>query len=104
MGRLKDLRMLENGYSYPINALIALDQGLNAILAGSCDETLSSRIYRMARIKGGAWSSFERLVNALFWRDRGAMGRRHCELAYLVEMRHGHMPKAIVRAGLLSES
>lgn len=92
---------MENGYSYWINFLIAVDQGLNSLLCGSCDETLSSRTYRMARIKGGNWAKFERLVNALFWRD--VVGnQRHCELSYLVEMAGGHMPKAMRRAALLT--
>jgi hypothetical protein len=86
---------MENGYSFWINLLLAFDQLLNALLGGSCDETLSSRTYRMARIKGGAWAVFERLVNRLFWRDVDDQGRRHCELSYLVEMRRGHMPKAL---------
>lgn len=88
--------MIENGYSYWMNNLIAIDQLANAILCGSCDETLSSRTYRMARIKGGNWAKFERLVNTLFWFD--VIGdKRHCELSYLVEMQHGHMPKALQR-------
>jgi hypothetical protein len=91
---------MENGYSYWINFLIAADQGLNSLLRGSCDETLSSRTYRMARIKGGNWAKFERLVNTLFWFDRGTLGQRHCQLAYDVEMRHGHMPKAMMLAAL----
>jgi hypothetical protein len=85
----------DNGYSYSINALIAVDQGLNALIGGSCDETLSSRAYRKSRISGGGWRLFERAVNALFWLDRGSLGQRHCELAYMVEMQRGHMPKAM---------
>lgn len=91
----------DNGYSYLINALIALDQGFNAILNGSCDETLSSRTYRMARTKGGNWLRFENLVNRLFWKDFVGE-KRHCELSYLVEMNHGHMPKAIARGLLMT--
>jgi hypothetical protein len=91
---------MDNGYSYGLNFLLALDQFFNSLLRGSCDETLSSRTYRMARIKGGNWARFERLVNAIFWRD--VVGRqRHCELSYLVEMVGGHMPKAMRRKLLL---
>jgi len=91
----------DNSYPYLLNVLIALDQLLNAAILGSCDETLSSRTYRMARIREGGWASFERLVNLLFWRDVDATGRRHCELSYLVEMTHGHLPKAMVRGVLV---
>jgi hypothetical protein len=88
--------MLENGYPYIKNGLIALDQLLNALLGGACDETLSSRTYRMARIRGGGWADFECLVNTLFYSDReGEI--RHCELSYMVEMASGHMPKALRR-------
>jgi hypothetical protein len=91
---------MDNGYSYGLNLLLVLDQLLNALLRGSCDETLSSRTYRMARIKGGNWARFERLVNIVFWRD--VLGsQRHCELSYLVEMAGGHMPKAMRRKLLL---
>lgn len=93
--------MLENGYSYAVNGLIAIDQAFNALLAGSCDETLSSRTYRMAQIKGGNWKRFETLVNTLFYRDVDSQGRRHCELSYLVEMQRGHLPKAVMRGMLL---
>lgn len=87
--------LTQNGYTYLMNLLLALDQLLNALLGGSCDETLSSRTYRMARTKGGSWAMFERFVNALFWRDVDDQGRRHCELSYLVEMARGHLPKAL---------
>ena len=86
---------MSNGYSYWLNLLIAMDQLLNALLGGACDETLSSRTYRMARVKGGGWAVFERFVNALFWCDVDEQGRRHCELSYLVEMTRGHLPKAL---------
>lgn len=91
---------MENGYSYGMNLLIWADQGLNSLLAGSCDETLSSRIHRRASSHKG-WAVFEKLVNRMFWFDVDKEGRRHCELAYLVEMRRGHLPKAMSRAILL---
>lgn len=92
---------LENGYSYTLNALIGVDQLLNAASGGACDETLSSRTYRMAKICGGSWAKFESLVNTLFWWDR-INGQRHCELSYLVEIQRGHMPKWLFRGILLS--
>jgi hypothetical protein len=100
---------MENGYSYVMNALISLDQMMNAVLGGSCDETLSSRAYRMANISeegegslgAGWWSAFEKVVDTLFWFDRGPLGEGHCMLAYQVEMRHGHLPKSMSRAILM---
>lgn len=93
--------MIENGYNYAMNGLIAIDQCFNALLAGACDETLSSRTHRRAQ-SHACWAAFELLVNALFWFDQDSIGRRHCELAYLVEMRSGHMPKAMIRQQLLT--
>jgi len=96
---------VENGYSYFLNLLLALDQLLNAIMGGSCDETLSSRTYRMACIERqrkwpGKWCKFEKLINTLFYKDRGPLGQYHCQLAYDVEMKHGHMPKAMTLQSL----
>ena len=85
------------GYSYWMNLLIWLDQGINALLGGSCDETLSSRTYRMARLGKLGWTIFEDSVNRWFFWDESKTGQRHCELAYLVEMRRGHMPRAMAR-------
>lgn len=88
---------MENGYRYSTNAAIAVDQLFNALLGGSCDETLSSRTYRMARLERKGWEFFEKVVNTLFFKDVDDEGRRHCELSYLVEMAGGHMPKAMIR-------
>ena len=93
----------ENGYSYVMNNLIALDQQLNALTRGSCDETLSSRAYRRAGdqrsgVKEGmAWICFEALVNALFFWDVGPHGEKHCQLANMVELLGGHLPKSMAR-------
>jgi len=72
---------------------------LNSLLAGSCDETLSSRIYREARaaeargdLHNGWWIA-EDLVNYLFFWDIGKYGEKHCQLANMVELMGGHMPK-----------
>jgi uncharacterized protein (DUF58 family) len=94
---------VDNGYAYCLNLLIALDQLLNALLGGACDETLSSRTYRMARRKGGGWRIFEKGVNTLFWFDTDSEGRQHCELAYRVEARRGHVPREFVKAPLASD-
>lgn len=90
----------ENGYSYTMNNLIALDQQLNALLGGSPDETLSSRTYRRSQSNQG-WRVAEKVIDILFFFDKGKNGEGHCELAYLVEMAHGHMPKAMVRDMLI---
>lgn len=89
---------MENGYPYLLNLLIAADQLLNALLCGSCDETLSSRIYRMSYTKGGKWMVARRVVDMIFFSDIDSQGRKHCELSYLVEMNHGHTPKAMARS------
>lgn len=100
---------LENGYSYWMNGLLALDQGLNALLAGSCDETLSSRTYRKAREaeERGAptlWCDFEVVVDALFFWDKGGNGERHCQLANMAEMMAAHMPKAMALKMLMART
>ena len=95
--------MADNGYSYLMNNLIGLDQQLNSLLGGSCDETLSSRAYRMARLSEerndfpSLWCDFEQLVDWLFWFDKGPKGEGHCQLANMVELAGGHMPKAMAR-------
>jgi hypothetical protein len=102
---------IDNGYSYGMNALIALDQLLNAVLGGSCDETLSSRTHRMARLSRDkrrsrltvGWAYFEKIVDTIFWLDKGELGEGHCLLSYQVEMLRGHLPKAMVRASILME-
>lgn len=94
--------MLENGYPYLLNLLIGVDQLVNAIAGGSCDETLSSRTYRMARVKGGGWAVFEMIINTIFFSDVDSAGHKHCELSYMVEMSHGHMPKSLTKMELMS--
>lgn len=66
---------------YLLSLLIALDQLANALLAGSSDETLSSRAYRADR-DGKVFGRFFRpLIDTLFfWQDR------HCYQGYLAEV------------------
>ena len=90
---------MENGYSYTLNALIALDQLLNALLGGSCDETLSSRASRRAQ-SSSYWAVFQKIVDTVFYLDVDAAGHKHCELSYMVEMAGGHLPKSMVLAKL----
>ena len=88
---------MDNGYSYWINLLLATDQLFNAVFKGACDETFSSRTYRMSQIKHGYWSVLEKVIDTLFYKDVDSAGRKHCELSYLVEMNRGHMPKAMLK-------
>ena len=94
--------MLDNGYSYLMNLLISVDQLLNSILGGSCDETLSSRAYRQS-LTNSNWMKFRKVVDRLFWFDVDSSGRKHCELSYIVEMERGHLPKSVSRSILLGE-
>lgn len=68
--------------------LIAIDQLLNALLAGFADETLSSRAYR-ADQRGKILGRFFRpLIDALFfWQVH------HCRQSYLSEVSRRQYPK-----------
>ena len=88
----------ENGYSYWVNMLLAIDQLFNAITGGSCDETFSSRTYRMASLEKPLWMALEKVIDILFYWDTTKEGISHCESSYLVEMNRGHMPKAMMYA------
>lgn len=76
--------------AYFKNIAIAADQLANAMIAGSPDETVSSRVYRGAvlavhptRVARMAY----RAINALFfWQDD------HCRAAYLREKHRAHLP------------
>ncbi len=67
---------------------IAIDQTLNAILAGSPDETLSSRAWRAER-NGKLFGKFFRpIIDTLFWFEPN-----HCMHAYLAELERAQLPK-----------
>ena len=67
---------------------IAVDQTLNAILAGSPDETLSSRAWRAER-NGKLFGKFFRpIIDTLFWFEPN-----HCMHAYLAELERAQLPK-----------
>lgn len=76
--------------AYFKNIAIAADQLANAMIAGSPDETVSSRVYRGAvlvaqptRVARMAY----RAINALFfWQDD------HCRAGYLREKQRAHLP------------
>lgn len=66
--------------AYLTSVFVAIDQLLNALLGGSCDESLSSRSYRAER-DGKAFGFTRPVIDTLFcWQDR------HCYQAYLAEV------------------
>ena len=65
---------METRLNYAKNLLIAIDQLINAIFGGPCDETISAMAHRRG------WKRLERLINWLFRDDM------HCAQAYVAEM------------------
>lgn len=76
--------------NYMRNIAIAADQLANAMIAGSPDETVSSRVYRGAVLAvhpNRAARMAYRVINTLFfWQDD------HCRAAYLREKQRAHLP------------
>lgn len=76
--------------NYMRNIAIAADQLANAMIAGSPDETVSSRVYRGAVLAvhpNRAARMTYRTINALFfWQED------HCRAAYLREKQRAHLP------------
>jgi uvrD/REP helicase len=76
--------------NYMRNIVIAADQLANAMIAGSPDETVSSRVYRGAVLAvhpNRAARMAYRTINALFfWQED------HCRAAYLREKQRAHLP------------
>ena len=76
--------------NYMRNIAIAADQLVNAMIAGSPDETVSSRVYRGAVLAvhpNRAARMAYRTINALFfWQED------HCRAAYLREKQRAHLP------------
>lgn len=72
-----------------LQAAIWFDQGLNVLLGGYADETLSARAHRM-RVKGHKY--WGRSANAIdrvfFWQ------KDHCLNSYLSEKQRKHFPEA----------
>jgi len=64
-------------YNYPMRVLIAIDQLGNALTGGSEDETISSRLGRLKRARGGTltwgdwWGIAKPLDAVLDWIDPG---------------------------------
>lgn len=76
-----------------MSLLIALDQLLNATLAGWPDETLSSRAYRCGALELNPkrrWVAMHKIINMMFfWQPE------HCKHAYLSEMSRLHLPERV---------
>lgn len=75
-------------WAYSKNILIALDQLLNTIFAGSCDETLSSRAWRLEQERGRKWPRF--LIDAILFFDTD-----HCYQSYLSEIERKQLPPSM---------
>ena len=75
----------ENGYNYFMNLAIALDQTLNALTGGSCDETLSSRTYRKSQ-NSTAWMWLRAIIDTIFFFDKD-----HCKTSYDAEVLRKHI-------------
>ena len=70
--------------------LIGLDQFANAILGGWPDETLSARAWRSRGRKG--WGVACRVINTLFFWDKGPAGESHCEASWMAEINRTQAP------------
>ena len=71
--------------SYGKAVLIAVDQLVNAILAGWPDETLSSRAYRWDNDGVRSWP--KKVINAIFFWEKN-----HCLSAYTNEREGRQLP------------
>ena len=71
--------------TYWKKVLVALDQLVNALLAGWPDETMSSRVWRWEQDGVRAWP--RRLIDRLFFWDPG-----HCRESYRSEREGRQLP------------
>ena len=81
--------MFDRTAQYLLNVLVAVDQLANALLAGWCDETLSSRAYRMDLKDQPMWGGMANIIDILFFWERNP---GHCERAYEAEARRWQLP------------
>lgn len=72
--------------SYFKNLLIAIDQLINSIFGGYCDETLSSRAYRWEKDGKRNWT--RKLIDAIF----SPFQRNHCYASYVSEREGRQLP------------
>ena len=75
-------------WAYVKNVLIGIDQLLNAIFAGSCDETLSSRAWRLEQERGRKWPRL--LIDLLLFFDK-----HHCYNSYQSEIERKQLPQSM---------
>lgn len=71
-----------------LKALIAFDKGLNFMLDGDPNETLSSRAWRMEQQRQPYWFWTRRLIDSLFFWQEG-----HCLLSYQTFLREQEQQK-----------
>ena len=71
--------------NYWLNLAIAIDQLFNALFGGACDETLSSRAWRLQEERGKKLPRF--LIDTLFFFDKD-----HCYQSYLSEIERKQLP------------
>ena len=70
-----------------LQAAIWFDQGINVLLGGYADETLSARAHRM-RVKGQKyWGWTADAIDTLFFWERD-----HCLDSHLSELNRRHLP------------
>jgi hypothetical protein len=75
-----------------VQLFLAFDQGLNTLLLGYADETLSARAWR-AYAKGRIFGRiFKPLIDALFFWQSQPNDRGHCYNAYLKEKDRRNLP------------
>lgn len=73
---------------YLLNLLIAIDQLVNAILSGDCDESLSARAYRNDSKTGKRrWRIARRVIDTLFFWEVD-----HCFHAFMSEIDRRQYP------------
>jgi hypothetical protein len=70
---------------YLTHILIAMTQGLNAVLGGYSDESTSSRAHRQQHKR--RWRVARRVINGLFWWQAD-----HCADAFEAERRRRQWP------------
>lgn len=76
---------MESEFRYGKNLVIAIDQLLNAVFGGWCDETLSSRAWRWELDGKRAWP--RKLIDAIFFWEKD-----HCQKSCESELDRKQFP------------
>lgn len=84
---LHSRREMDPDYSWLRQLLIALDQGVNALICGYADETISARCYRLQG-RSRFWRAMCRLVDSLFARWESD----HCFKSWCSEQYGSQLP------------